>query len=175
MGEPFLGEIRMFGFGFPPRGWLACTGALLPINQYAALFSILGTNYGGDGMRNFALPDLRSRVPIHPGRDFFGNAYSLGQVGGEEAHALAVGEIPPHVHSLNASKDAADANTPAGTILAQSQPQAFTLYATTARRSTPLAPTTIATSSGGVGHNNLQPYLAVNFCIAMQGVFPSRN
>jgi microcystin-dependent protein len=173
MSEPYLGEIRMFGFGFAPRGWLICNGALLSIGQNTALFSILGTNYGGDGVRTFALPDLRSRVPIHPGRDFFGNAYSLGQTGGEENHTLAIGEIPAHVHTLNASKDAADANTPAGSILAQSQN--FNLYATTARGSTPLAPTTIAKSAGDVGHNNLQPYLAVNFCIAMQGVFPSRN
>jgi microcystin-dependent protein len=145
----------------------------LPINQNQALFSILGTTYGGNGQTTFALPNLQSRVPVHFGQGFQG-AYSLGQVGGEESHTLALNEMPAHTHFLNASGDAADSDNPAGNILAQSQN--FSLHATTTQSgTTAMAPTSIVDLTGSQPHPNLQPYLVVNFCICLFGIFPSRN
>jgi microcystin-dependent protein len=168
MSEPFLAEIRIFSFSFPPKGWAFCAGQLLPINQNQALFSLLGTIYGGNGTTNFALPDLRSRVPMHQG-----NGFVEGQRGGEEAHTLSVNEIPSHSHFVNASSVTGNSNSPAGNFLAQSS--RFALYSTTLSNPTTLQPATVGSAGGGQAHLNLQPCLALNFCIALQGIFPSQN
>jgi len=168
MSEPFLGEIRIFGFGFAPRGWALCAGQLMPISQNAALFSILGTTYGGNGTTNFALPDLRSRVPLH-----FGNGFVEGEIGGEEGHTLVSNEIPSHSHFVNASRVTGNSNVPTGNFLAQSS--RFALYSATLSTQTALNPAAVAPNSGNQPHLNLQPYLVLNFCIALVGIFPTRN
>ena len=167
MSEPFLAEVRIFGFNFPPRGWAQCDGQILPINQNQSLFSLLGTIYGGDGRTTFALPDLRGRVPIHEG-----NGHSLGQRSGEESPALTVNQIPQHTHSARGSSDAGTAPIPAGNVLASSAPSEFYHGASNL---VDLRAGTIANAGGGQGHNNMQPFTAVNFCIALQGQFPPRN
>lgn len=166
MAEPFLSEIRMMSFVFPPKGWALCNGQLLPINQNQALFSLLGTTFGGDGRVNFALPDLRARVPIH-----VGSGHTLGERGGEQAHTLSISEIPTHTHSLNASSTEADSVAPStGTVLARSpaaQPyrDATNLVAMNAAA--------VTNRGGSQAHLNMQPFLTISFCIALQGIFPS--
>ncbi len=165
MSEPFLAEVRMVGFNFAPRGWAFCDGQILPINQNGSLYSLLGTTFGGDGRTSFALPDLRGRTPMH----FDGN-YRMGSRGGYETHTLTVNEIPGHDHALKATSGNATAPVPAGSMLAA--------YANGYRDGTNLTELhgdTVANEGGGQGHENMQPYLAVNFCIALQGLFPSRN
>jgi len=174
LSDAFIGEIRLFGFNFNPKAWALCNGQLLSIQQNAALFSILGTTYGGNGTTNFALPNLQSRVPVHVGQGPGLSPYVLGQVGGEESHTLSINELPTHNHFLNASSDAADSANPAAGILASSQN--FSLHATTfTSGTTPMAPTSIVDLAGGQPHTNLQPYLVGNFCICLLGIFPSRN
>jgi microcystin-dependent protein len=183
MAEPFLSEIRMFSFNFAPKGWATCNGQLLPINQNQALFSLLGTTYGGNGQTTFALPNLQGLVSIH-----MGNSHTLGERGGEEAHTLNVTEMPAHLHSMSAK--AADALTgAAGHIptpvaakaLAQghasqgtNNPVAVSIYGT-GTPSTALAPGTVGNTGGSQPHLNQQPYLTINFCIALQGIFPSQT
>lgn len=167
MAEPFLAEIRIVGFNFPPKGWASCDGQLLPINQNQALFSLLGTTYGGDGRVNFALPDLRGRVPIH-----FGNNYTLGQKSGAETHTLSQSEMPQHSHHLQAVNTASNTPVPSGSHLAQSTPAEF--YNAPANLVS-MASNTITSTGGGQSHMNIQPYLAIKFCIALQGIFPSPN
>lgn len=166
MTEPFLAEIRMVTFNFAPKGWAFCNGQLLPIAQNQALFSLLGTTYGGNGQTNFALPDLRGRSPAHPGAEI-----QLGQRGGEENHTLISSELPVHTHPVKA--DAADASvtTPAGNVWAASTNNPFSSSAP----DTALNAAAVGAAGGSQPHNNLQPYLAVNFVIALQGIFPSRN
>ncbi len=166
MAEPFLSEIRIMSFVFAPKGWALCNGQLLPINQNQALFSLLGTTFGGDGRVNFALPDLRGRTPIH-----VGSAHTLGERGGEQAHTLSIAEIPTHAHVLQASS----AN---GTTAV---PGATTVLAASANYEAYRAPTSlVATSAASVtnvgwsqAHLNMQPFLTISFCIALQGIFPS--
>lgn len=165
MSEPFLAEIRIFGFNFAPRGWAMCDGQILPINQNQSLYSLLGTIYGGDGRTSFALPDLRGRVPIH-----VGNGYSEGQKGGEEAHTLSVNEIPGHTHTIQASTDASTAQDPTNNVLAKSGQ----IYKQSSNL-VDMVSGTMANAGGGQAHENMQPFLALNFCIALQGLFPSRN
>lgn len=166
MAEPFLSEIRMMSFSFAPKGWARCDGQLLPINQNQALFSLLGTTYGGDGRVNFALPDLRARVPIHVGQ-----GHTLGERGGEAAHTLSVAELPTHQHQASAVAGPATTNTPANTqMLAQSTAQ---FLHNSANSLTAMATGTIGNTGGSQAHPNQQPYLAVGFCIALQGIFPS--
>ena len=172
MSEPYLAEIRIFSFEFAPKGWAFCAGQILPINQNPALFSLLGTTYGGNGTTNFALPDLQSRVPMHQG-NVQGNFFVEGQIGGEEAHTLSVNEIPQHSHFVNVSSVPGNSNSPAGNFLAQSS--RFVLYSATLSTQTTLQPATVATAGDNQPHSNVQPYLALNFCIALQGIFPSRN
>ncbi len=166
MSEPFLAEIRIVGFNFAPRGWAFCDGQILPINQNQSLYSLLGTTYGGDGRTSFALPDLRSRTPMHRG-----DGHTLGQKGGAETVSLTAAEIAAHSHTVKASTIAGTELQPTGNILASADvyrnPEAAN---TTALRSG-----TVTNAGGGQAHNNMQPYLAVNFCIALQGLFPSRN
>ena len=165
MAEPFLSEIRLFSFNFPPKGWALCNGQLLPINQNQALFSLLGTTYGGDGRVNFALPDLRSRAPIH-----FGSGHTLGERGGEQAHTLSISELPTHTHVANASTANGNVAFASNNILAA----AGNLYAG-ATNLVAISPSSIANVGGSQAHLNMQPFLVLNFCIALQGIFPSQN
>jgi microcystin-dependent protein len=152
-------------FGFAPKGWALCNGQLLPINQNQALFSLLGTTYGGDGRTNFALPNLQGRVPLHRG-----NGFSQGQPGGEQSHTLVLGEDPVHTHSVVGSATAGDSPIPAGNYLGA----ADNLYAPLASPTT-LHPSTIGNAGGSQPHENMQPYLVLSFCIALQGAFPTQN
>jgi microcystin-dependent protein len=164
MAEPFLSEIRMMSFVFAPKGWALCNGQLLPINQNQALFSLLGTTFGGDGRVNFALPDLRGRTPIH-----VGSGHTLGERGGEQAHTLSIAELPQHTHVANATQLTGDTPLPAGHILADSPSQ---LYASAANLVAVNA-TTVANTGGSQAHLNMQPFLTLSCCIALQGIFPS--
>jgi microcystin-dependent protein len=172
MGTPFMSEIRIMSFNFAPRGWAQCNGQLLPINQNQALFSLLGTTYGGDGRVNFALPDLRGRVPIHMGQGF-----SEGEKAGEIAHTLSISETPTHVHTLNASSSQGDKVNPnfgnVGNVIAQDPGKAYSPSFTPSAAN--LNPASVSNVGGSQPHTNLQPYMVLNFCIALQGVFPSQN
>jgi microcystin-dependent protein len=167
MGTPYLGEIRVMSFGFVPKGWAACNGQLLPINQNQALFALLGTTYGGDGQVNFALPDLRGRAPVHTG-----SGVPLGDRGGEAQHTLVSSEMPEHRHVLVASTAAGDSPLPAAHVLAR---RVDPLYMPPVAATQVLHPGTVAPVGGSQPHDNLQPYLTLNFCIALQGIFPSRD
>lgn len=167
MSEPFLAEIRIIGFNFAPRGWAFCDGQILPINQNQSLYSLLGTTYGGDGRTSFALPDLRSRTPVHKG-----DGYQLGQKTGAETVTLTAAEIAAHTHAAKASSSAPSTNDARGAVLAAAvdayrDPAAAT---TTALRSG-----TVTNAGGGQAHDNMQPYTTLGFCIALRGLFPSRN
>ncbi|KJV06154.1 phage tail protein [Methylocucumis oryzae] len=166
MAEPFLSEIRIMSFNFPPRGWAFCNGQLLPINQNQALFSLLGTNFGGDGRVNFGLPDLRGRVPMH-----VGSSHSLGERGGELNTTLSIAELPEHTHTAYASGVNATAAIPTSSLtLANSVNYDAYRPLTTA---TTLAAGTVSNIGGSQAHLNMQPFLTLNFCIALQGIFPS--
>ena len=169
MSEPFLSEIRLMSFSFAPRGWAQCNGQLLPINQNQALFSLLGTTDGGDGRVNFALPDLRARTPIHTG-----SGHTLGERGGEQAHTLSINEIPTHTHALTGSSDPGTAvpALPVGNLFAQSN---LPLYHAPDANAVAMAGSTIGNAGGSQAHQNMQPFLTLNFCIALQGIFPSPN
>ena len=169
MAEPFLSEIRIMSFVFAPKGWALCDGQLLPINQNQALFSLLGTTFGGDGRVNFALPDLRGRVPIHVGQ-----GHTLGEKGGEQAHTISISELPTHTHVLSASSQAANASppNPVGNILASSAPgQAFSSPTALVA----MSPASVTNTGGSQAHLNMQPFLTLSFCIALQGIFPSQT
>lgn len=163
MAEPFLSEIRIMSFGFPPKGWAFCNGQLLPINQNQGLFSLLGTTFGGDGRVNFALPDLRGRIPIH-----VGSGHTLGERGGEQAHTLSISEIPTHTHVLSGSPSNASVPSPVSNVLAA----ANNVYNTPSNLTT-LNPSSITNVGGSQAHLNMQPFLTLNFSIALQGIFPS--
>jgi microcystin-dependent protein len=170
MAEPFLSEIRLMSFVFPPKGWAQCNGQLLPINQNQALFSLLGTTYGGDGRVNFGLPDLRGRSPLHVGA-----GRVLGERGGEQAHALSQSELPAHSHTLSASADVANTHLP-GTALPAAKPRGgINRYAAAGSADAALHPGSLTSVGGNQAHLNMQPFLTLNFCIALQGIFPSRN
>jgi microcystin-dependent protein len=173
MGEPFIGEIRMAGFNFNPKNWALCNGQLLAIAQNQALFSILGTTYGGDGRTTFALPDLRSHIPISFGQGPNLSNYNLGQTGGEESHALIQTEIPTHNHTLGVVNADGTAPNPTGNVFAVSVGR-DNIYST-ASPDTTMNSGVIANAGSGQGHPNQQPYLVINFIIALNGIFPSRN
>ncbi len=177
MAEPFVGQITLFAGNFAPRGYAFCNGQLLSIAQNTALFSLLGTNYGGNGVNTFGLPDLRGRVPIHAGTGPGLSNYQLGQIGGQENVTLTVNQIPSHGHtaSVNASAGAPNTVSPGGAVLAVSA-QGNT-YASGSPTLTAMSASaaTVANAGGNQGHPNMQPYLALNFIIALQGIFPSRN
>lgn len=166
MSEPFLAEIKIVGWNFAARSWALCDGQILPINQNQSLYSLLGTTYGGDGRTSFALPDLRGRVPIH--KD---SGLTLGARGGSEQHTLSASEIPTHTHGMNATTGDADSGTGAGNLFARAEVETHT----EAANDVSLSPSAIGNTGGNQGHNNMQPYLTLNFQIAIQGLFPSRN
>ncbi|MCW2738053.1 tail fiber protein [Nocardioides sp.] len=163
MAEPFLAEIRLMSFAFPPKSWALCDGQLLPINQNQALFSLLGTTFGGDGRVNFGLPDMRGRVPIHVGW-----SHTLGERGGEQAHTLSVAELPTHTHQMSGSSADADTVMPTGNVVGRSSQ----LYGPPVQQ-TVLDPSTDGSTGGSQAHLNMQPFLTLSFCIALQGIFPS--
>ncbi len=168
MAEPFLAEIRLVSFNFPPKGWALCNGQLLPINQNQALFSLLGTSYGGNGMTNFALPDLRGRSAVHTGTEI-----SLGQTGGAGTHTLTASQMPAHGHYANMSNAIATSATPTGAVIGKKGRLGRDMYGAIAN------PSHLATSTTAVGgsqpHENTQPYLGVYAVIALQGIFPSQT
>ena len=166
MAQPFLSEIRIFSFGFAPQGWAQCNGQLLPINQNQALFSLLGTTYGGNGQVNFALPDLRGRVPMH-----VGGGLVLGQKAGEESHTLALNEMPTHTHQAKASANGPTVTPPTSNFWASNT--GFTPYGTTG--DTTMSSQAIGNAGGSQPHENRSPFLTLNCCIALQGIFPSPN
>ncbi len=163
--DPFIGEVRMMSFAYPPRGWAQCNGQLLPINQNQALFSLLGTNYGGDGITNFAVPDLRGRVPIH-----LGNGHTLGEMGGAEAQTLTLTELPAHTHLLNATSDDANTDNPTDSLLGKTADKSFA-----PNGSTIMGSSTVGAVGGSQPHTNTQPSLVIGFCIALMGIFPSQS
>ncbi|AQZ93701.1 phage tail protein [Halopseudomonas phragmitis] len=169
MSEPFLGEVKLVSFNFPPKGWALCDGQLLPINQNQALFALLGTTYGGNGMTTFALPDLRGRVPVHSG-----SGITQGQRAGEEAVTLNVQQMPQHLHLPMASNQPASLS---GINQANSESLAISGAAIYAQpgQSVSLSSDSLMTQGGSQPHNNMQPSLVLNFCIALQGIFPSQN
>ena len=171
MSEPFLAEVRIVGFNFAPRGWAFCDGQILPINQNQSLYSLLGTTYGGDGRTSFALPDLRGRTPIHVGTSNGGPFHAEGSKSGEETHTLNAAEMPNHDHASHAVQGGANSPLPTSNALAG---PASALYRD-GTNLTHISTGSILNVGGGQAHENMQPYIAVNFCIALQGLFPSRN
>jgi microcystin-dependent protein len=166
VSTPFISEIKIMSFGFPPKGWALCDGQFLPINQNQALFSLLGTTYGGDGRSTFALPNLQGRVPMH-----MGNGFTLGQVGGEQSHTLSIAELPTHTHNVRASSSGTGGQTdPAAKFLGGGN----NVYHS-ATNLTPIAAATLSSVGGSQPHLNMQPFLTLSFCIALLGIFPSQN
>ncbi|HPG08911.1 MAG TPA: tail fiber protein [Saprospiraceae bacterium] len=168
MAEPYLSEIRMMSFSFPPKGWALCDGQLLPIMQNQGLFSLLGTTYGGDGRVNFALPDLRGRTPVH-----MGNGHTLGERGGEQAHTLSISELPQHDHNLRGTNEDALSGSPANNLPANVPTTVGNVYSSVVMPNNTFNPATIANTGGSQAHINMQPFLTISFCIALQGIFPS--
>jgi len=166
MAEPFLSEIRIFSFTFAPRSWALCNGQLLPINQNQALFSLLGTTYGGDGRVNFALPDLRDRTPIH-----VGSGHTLGERAGAESHTLSIAEMPAHSHLANCNSGIGDKATPLGNFWASTTANPYSSNAPNGS----MTAAAVTNVGGSQAHLNLSPFLVLNFCIALQGIFPSPN
>jgi microcystin-dependent protein len=171
MADPFVAEIRIFPFNFAPTGWAFCDGQLLPISQNTALFSLLGATYGGDGKSTFALPDLQGRAPMHPGQGPGLSLRDLGESGGSEFATLLASELPTHSHALSGSSNPATTTDPMGALPAV---VSGTLYGSEGGL-VPMAPESVAPAGGSLPHNNMQPYLTLNFCIALQGVFPPRS
>jgi microcystin-dependent protein len=167
MAEPFLSEIRIFSFNFAPKGWAMCNGQLLPINQNQALFSLLGTTYGGNGQTTFALPNLKGRAQVHTGQ-----GHTLGESAGEAAHTLTISEMPAHTHAASASPQTGNDVVPTSHVLASPLNQTYRAPDNTL---TPLDAGTIGNTGGSQPHENRQPFLILNFCIALQGIFPSQN
>ncbi|MGH1427600.1 MAG: phage tail protein [Arenicella sp.] len=165
MSEPFLAEVRMVGFNFAPRGWAFCDGQILPINQNQSLYSLLGTTYGGDGRTSFALPDMRGRTPLH-----VSSTHREGQKSGEETHTLAANEMPQHQHSIQGSTTEVSTNVPDNHVVGVNPGAPYS-----ANRNGTMGSNQLRNTGGGQAHENMQPYLAVNFCIALRGLFPSRN
>lgn len=171
MSEPFVGEIRMVGFNFAPRGWATCDGQILSIAQNTALFSLLGTTYGGNGQTTFALPDLRGRVPIHQGQGLGLSLRTIGEVAGVENHTLNGNEMPMHNHLVSANNEGSTTGRPGGAVPSVS---GSNIYAGSGDGTT-MNPQMIGLAGGSQPHNNMQPFLVINFIIALEGIYPSRN
>jgi microcystin-dependent protein len=165
MAEPFLSEIRIMSFVFAPKGWALCDGQLLPINQNQALFALLGTTFGGNGQTTFALPDLRGRTPIH-----VGSGHTLGERSGEQSHTLSISEVSTHVHSLNGTSNTGTLIIAAGNLHGTSPSQ---MYQAPDNNLGAMNSASLATVGGSQAHENMEPYLVLSFCIALQGIFPS--
>jgi microcystin-dependent protein len=165
MAEPFVGEIRSFAFGIIPKGWMLCNGALLPVKTNQALFAVIGATYGGDGTTTFALPNLQGRTPIGANAQF-----KLGVAGGEETHVLTVSEMPQHTHTAAGSSITASAVTPAGNVWAKTSPNSYNSSANVT-----MSPDAISSTGSSAAHSNMQPYLALSYCIAITGIFPSKH
>jgi microcystin-dependent protein len=181
MSNPFLAEIRMFGFNFAPRGWAMCAGQLMPISQNTALFSLLGTTYGGDGKSTFALPFLQGNSAMHPGQSAGGSLFSLGETGGETTHTLINSEMPMHNHQVTGDQGFGTNADPSGLVYMRGNYDdgmghtgGVQVYAAAAPDTQLSPPTAVGFTGGGQPHNNMMPYQTVNFCIALQGVFPAR-
>ncbi len=166
MADPFLSEIRIFSCNFAPKAWAQCNGQFLPINQNQPLFALLGTTYGGNGQTTFALPNLQGKTPIS-----FGSGFTLGQTGGEQAHTLTIQELPTHLHTFNGTTVNADTPVPTADLFGT----VSNVYTPVSGNLTTLLPATVANVGGSQAHPNMQPYLTLNFCIALQGIFPSHN
>jgi microcystin-dependent protein len=166
MSDAYLGQIKLWACNFAPRGWALCNGQIMSINANQALFAILGTTYGGNGQTTFALPDLRGRTPVN-----WGNGTSLGAVGGAESHTLTINEIPAHMHTVSGSSNSATLGDPTGAQWPTDNAKPFS----TATPDTQLSPVAIGNTGASQPHSNMQPYLTLNFCIALTGIFPSRN
>jgi microcystin-dependent protein len=176
VSSPFVAEIRIFGFNFPPTGWAFCNGQLLPISQNTALFSLLGTYYGGDGKSTFGLPDLQGSAPIHQGSGQGLSERFLGEPGGTQFVTLLDSEMPFHNHSLMAAPDPADLGAPnPQRVIARSSPNIYKQPANPPANPQPMAPQAVGVTGGSIPHNNMMPYLTLNFCIAMQGIYPPRG
>lgn len=179
MSDQFLAEIRIFPFNFPPTGWAFCNGQIMPLSQNTALFALLGTTYGGDGKSTFALPNMLDNVPMQPGQGQGLSLRDLGEMSGVESVTLLVSEIPVHTHSLQAVNSDATTPNPAGALLGRGGYDTGTdagavAFYNTAAPNTPMSPQALAPSGASLPHNNMQPYLTLNFCIALQGIFPQR-
>jgi microcystin-dependent protein len=175
MSDPFVAEIRIFPFNFPPKGWAFCDGQLLPISQNTALFSLLGTVYGGDGKSTFALPDLQGSAPMQPGQGQGLSLRDLGEMSGVESITLLVSEIPVHTHQMRFHEvDLAELNAPANNRVLANSANTNAYQSVTNANLVTMAPQALPPAGGGLPHNNMQPYLTLNFCIALQGVFPQR-
>ena len=170
MTNPFLGEVRLMGFGFAPKNWAQCNGQLLSIQQNAALFALLGTMYGGNGVNNFALPNLQSRVPMHRSND---GTYVQGALGGSEQVTITNATMPAHIHSLVGTTTTASTREPTGALATSAVATDF--YYSPPTSLTALNPSSMGMTGSGLGHSNIQPYLTINYCIALSGIFPSRN
>ena len=170
MAEPFLSEIRIFSFNFPPKGWAFCNGQLLPINQNQALFSLLGTTYGGNGQTNFGLPNLRGQVPIHTG-----SGHTLGERAGSSSVTVTLQQLPQHTQFASGVSEIGDTQTPVGNYLAGVDTAVFEAVYASPQNLVAMAPEAVANTGGSQAHTNMMPYLVLNFCIALQGIFPSPN
>jgi microcystin-dependent protein len=175
MADPFVAEIRIFPFNFAPKGWAWCDGQLMPLSQNTALFSLLGTTYGGDGKSNFALPDLQGRAPMHPGQGPGLSLHDLGETGGSETVTLLESEIPSHSHAMRAANDTAVTNSPAGNMIGRPLGRGNNIFNATVANLVQMSPNALTPAGGDQPHNNLQPYLTFFFAIALQGVFPPRT
>jgi microcystin-dependent protein len=174
--DPFVAEIRIFPFNFAPRGWAFCDGQILPLSQNTALFSLLGTTYGGDGKSNFALPDMQGNAPMHPGQGPGLSLHDLGETGGSDTVTLLESEIPAHSHTLQSEiTDAADNHAPSSAKAMGPSAGGMAYQSNTTQNLVSLADNSLAPAGGDQPHNNLMPYLTLNFCIALQGVYPPRT
>lgn len=168
MATPFLSEIKIMSFGFPPKGWALANGQLLPINQNQPLFALLGTTYGGNGQTTFALPNFQGKIPIH-----FGGGHTLGETGGEQSHSINLNELPQHTHGLQAAISGTATSSANNNLPGNSSPS--NAYTNQEANQVALNPSSVTSIGGSQPHLNMQPYLTVSFCIALQGVFPSQN
>jgi len=175
VADPFVAEIRIFPFNFAPKGWAWCDGQLLPLSQNTALFSLLGTTYGGNGKSNFALPDLQGSAPMHPGQGPGLSLHDLGETGGSETVTLLESEIPAHTHAIQAANFPGDVQVPQPAVSLARTGSGNSYQTTTNANLTPMSPSALAPAGGDQPHNNLMPYLTLYFCIALQGVFPPRG
>lgn len=173
MADPFVAEIRIYPFNFAPKGWAFCDGQILPLSQNTALFSLLGTTYGGDGKSNFALPDMQGNVPMHPGQGPGLSLHDLGETGGSDTVTLLESEIPAHSHGTQVSARRGVQNVPTGMVGALGV--GINLFSATNTNPVTMSSNMVAPAGGDQPHNNLQPYLTLNFCIALQGVYPPRT